>query len=215
MKLKLKAVCFLLAIASASSAQAYQVQKESPLVLNGQKENSIKGLNVDKFPVKDVTNQIYAQNGIRLGGAMISTWVDLLRQAGYDVAAYNTGLSACQGKLAGRRYILDYGNATSQVHIYDYGKADLKNSPATNPATNIQNFALGSQVNLTGLFCQVYGYEFLAQSIQIQHGSVAAYAPLCEVLQGNSCGLANDKTVSAIAEQSKLLHPCVPGAPGC
>jgi len=202
----------LIALATTNCAWAVQYQNEKSAVVNGKKESETKGLNIEKFPVKEVTTQLYSKAGIRLGGLLINTWVRVLADAGYDTSYYQRGVDACNSKLAGRRFILDFGNATQQYHVLDMSKPSPINGMAP---TNIQNFAAGSQINLTGLFCQVYGYEYLTQSIQIHRGSAAAYAPLCEVMQGNSCGLADDRRVESIVQKAVLTHPCVPGMPAC
>lgn len=208
------ALCALAAM-GISNANAYQTTTEQPRVVNGEKENTIKGLNIDKFPVKDVTNQIYAQTGSRLGGALISSWVDLLRRAGYDVSAYQVGKKNCFAKLTGRQYILDLGAVTVQRHFVTPFKPDIKNSPQNNAPTDIKNIPAGMQTNLTDLFCAVYAYEYLAQAIQINNQSNVGYAPLCEVLQGNSCDLANDQKVSEIVHQKATAPICPPGIPNC
>jgi hypothetical protein len=202
----------LIALAVTNSALAVQYQNEKSAVVNGKKESEAKGLNVEKFPVKEVTTQLYSKAGIRLGGGLIASWVQVLADAGYDTSYYKRGIAVCNSKLAGRRFILDFGNATEQYHVMDFSKPSPINGMAP---TNIQNFAAGSQVDLTGLFCQVYGYEYLTQSIQINKGSSVAYAPLCEVMQGNSCGLADDRRIESIVQKAVMAHPCVPGMPIC
>lgn len=213
--IKKSLIALVLLLGLAPLALAYQQQNgETELNNNGSTTTVTKGLNLANFPVKDVTMAAFNQIGILQSYPSIEDWIAAISADGKIPRSIvlqweHAGESSCEAKLGGRRYIVNLGgNTTTQSHFITMGNPV---QGSTTP-TNIQNYQAGSQVDLTRLFCAVYKLEYVAQAAQIHNGYLGGYIPLCELTQGNSCGLANDEKVNKFVKMH--AQACIPGVGG-
>ncbi len=210
----LAAAVVLLAFAASTSAQAFEQEYSQSITKHGQKFTQKLGVNIKSFPVKNVTDLMWSRFHSHVSARMLYQWA---AWAQINPSQVDAGAATCEGLLGGRMYILDRGNVSNQVitPVSTDGPVD-----ALTPK-NIQYYAAGSQINLTPLFCRVWGYERAVALAQLQ-GDMAGYIPLCMLTQGNTCGIvpAFDKHphgAGMLTVNGRVVdtNQCVPGTPGC
>lgn len=202
----------LLAVAASTSAQAFEQEYSQSITKHGQKFTQKLGVNIKSFPVKNITDLMWSRFHSYVSARMLYQWA---AWAQINPSQVDDGAATCEDLLGGRMYILDRGNMTNQLMTPLAGGAD-----SLTPK-NIQYYAAGSQINLTPVFCRVWGYERAVALAQLK-GNMAGYIPLCMLTQGNTCGIvpAFDKhphgagmlTVNGRVVDTNQLPVGVPGS---